>query len=116
MDADPALAATVDRGQIERALLNLLLNAVEATPAGGRIALRARANGPAGVLEVENSGDPIPPDALSRIFEPFFTTKRHGTGLGLAIAKNVARGHGGDLRVAANEPGRVTFALTLSRE
>lgn len=116
VDADPALAATVDRGQIERALLNLLLNAVEATPAGGRIGLRARADGPVVVLEVENSGDPIPPDALSRIFEPFFTTRRHGTGLGLAIAKNVARGHGGDLRVAANGPGRVTFALTLSRE
>jgi signal transduction histidine kinase len=65
-------------------------------------------------LQVENVGEPIPDDVLSRMFEPFYTTKPHGTGLGLAISRNIARAHGGDLLVARNEPGHVCFALTIS--
>ena len=67
-------------------------------------------------LEVENSGDPIPEEGLSRIFEPFYTTKPHGTGLGLAISRNIARVQGGDLVVARNEPGHVCFTMTVSDE
>jgi len=116
VDADPALRATFDAEQVQRALLNLLLNAVDATRPGARIALRGRAATGGLVLEVENPGDPVPPETLSRIFEPFFTTKPHGSGLGLAISRNVARGHGGDLQVVRNDPGRVCFAMTLSLE
>jgi signal transduction histidine kinase len=50
---------------------------------------------------------------VARIFEPFFTTKAGGTGLGLAIARNIAKIHGGDLVLSANEPGRVCFTLTF---
>jgi two-component system sensor histidine kinase FlrB len=64
-------------------------------------------------IEIENSGLCIPPDSVARIFEPFFTTKAQGTGLGLAIARNIARAHGGDLVLSANEAGRVCFILTF---
>jgi signal transduction histidine kinase len=93
--------------------MNLLLNAVDASPAGGTIALRCRNGNQRARIEVENSGVPIPEPALNRIFEPFFTTKRHGTGLGLAIARNIARAQGGDLILSTNGPARVCFALTL---
>lgn len=110
-----SLDASVDRDQIQRALLNLLLNAIEATAVGGQVVVRGSSLPGGGLeLQVENSGDPIPKAVLSRMFEPFYTTKPHGTGLGLAISRNIARAHGGDLWLATNEPGHVCFALTVS--
>lgn len=117
VEGDDGLRANVDRGQIQRALLNLLLNAIDATPAGGCVTVRSRRLSPNSLeLQVENTGEVIPREVLSRIFEPFYTTKPHGTGLGLAISRNIARTHGGDLFVARNEPGRVCFAMTISEE
>ncbi|HEV2396284.1 MAG TPA: ATP-binding protein [Candidatus Sulfotelmatobacter sp.] len=111
------LRANVDREQLQRALFNLLLNAVDASPNGGRVLVRSIRSKPDSLeLQVENSGEPIPTEALSRIFEPFYTTKPRGTGLGLAISRNIARAHGGDLAVARNKPGQVCFALTISDE
>lgn len=107
--------ANLDRGQIQSALLNLVLNAIDATPSGGMVALRSRRlSANTSEVQVENAGEPISNAALSRIFEPFFTTKPHGTGLGLAISKNIAKAHGGDLVVVRNEPGHVCFAMTVS--
>ena len=107
--------ANLDRGQIQSALLNLVLNAIDATPTGGSVAVRSRRlSANSSELQVENMGEPISNAALSRIFEPFYTTKPHGTGLGLAISKNIAKAHGGDLVVACNEPGHVCFAMTIS--
>lgn len=107
--------ANLDREQIQSALLNLILNAIDATPTGGRVAVRSRRLSADGTeLQVENTGEAISTQALSRIFEPFYTTKPHGTGLGLAISRNIARAHGGDLIVARNEPGHVCFAMTVS--
>ncbi len=107
--------ANLDRGQIQSALLNLVLNALDATPIGGRVAVCSRRRSADSLeIQVENSGEPISNEALSRIFEPFYTTKPNGTGLGLAISRNIARSHGGDLVVARNEPGHVCFALTVS--
>ena len=109
------LRANVDRDQLQRALLNLLLNAIDATPSGGRVAIRSyRPSANSLELQVENSGEPIPKEVLSRIFEPFFTTKPHGTGLGLAISRNIARAQGGNLVVTRNEPDHVCFAMTVS--
>jgi len=108
------LVAEFDANDIQQALVNLVLNAVEASLPRGVVELRASANGEGGVrIEVENAGPSIPPASVARIFEPFFTTKPQGTGLGLAIARNIARAHGGDLILSANEPGRVCFALTI---
>jgi len=91
------LEAEIDPTQVEAALLNLSLNAIDATPDGGRIVLRASAAGDTLRVDVENSGNRISPADLAHIFEPFFTTKANGTGLGLAIARSVALTHGGDL-------------------
>ena len=108
-------SANLDRGQIQSALLNLVLNALDATPSGGSVAVCSRRVSSTSLeLQVENTGEPISNEALSRIFEPFYTTKPHGTGLGLAISRNIARAHGGDLVVARNETGHVCFAMTVS--
>jgi signal transduction histidine kinase len=107
------LRVEIDPSQIESALVNLSLNALDATPDGGQIAFRIRTDESMVAIEVENSGDAISPDHILRIFEPFFTTKPHGTGLGLAIARTVARSHGGDLWVSQNRAGAVTFTMSL---
>jgi signal transduction histidine kinase len=105
--------ADVDPVQVEGALLNLCLNAIDATPARGRIELRSRHEGNALLIEIENSGVPIPAADLNRVFEPFFTTKTGGTGLGLAIARGVATAHGGDLWVSTNKDGSVVFTMSI---
>ncbi len=110
------LCGSIDPHQMHQALLNLVTNAIEHTPEGGRVSLGAAAGEPERVLLwVENSGPAIPEAALTRIFEPFFTTRAGGTGLGLAIASNIARAHGGELRLGANVPGRVRFEIVLPR-
>lgn len=103
--------APIDAFQIHQALLNLLVNAIDHTPSGGEIIIGVfRSNAKACVF-VENTGDAIPPGA--DIFEPFYTTREKGTGLGLPISRNIALGHGGDLILSHNQPGRVRFSLTL---
>jgi signal transduction histidine kinase len=108
------LLAEIDASYVQQALVDLVMNAIEASSPGGNVDLRAGANSDGSVrIEVENAGPGIPPASMERIFEPFFTTKAQGTGLGLAIARNIARAHGGDLILSANEPGRVCFTLTF---
>ena len=122
------LRASVDDYQIHQALLNLVLNAVDAltaegvsgrapdatAPRTGTVALTAEPLDGAGVsIAVEDDGPSIPDEVIERIFEPFFTTKDAGTGLGLTIARNVARAHGGDLELAANRPGAVRMEIRL---
>lgn len=113
VDVPESLTVRTDAGQLQQALMNLLLNAVDASPAGSTIVLRSRDGNQRVSIDVENAGPPIPENALGRIFEPFFTTKPRGTGLGLAIARNIARAHGGDLVLAVNGPLRVCFSLVL---
>ncbi len=115
IEGGDGLQANVDREQLQRALLNLLVNAIDATPVGGHVVVRSsRPSDQSVELQVENSGDSIPEEVLARIFEPFYTTKPHGTGLGLAISRNIARVQGGDLIVARNECGHVCFTMTVS--
>jgi signal transduction histidine kinase len=105
----------LDPAQMEQVLLNLLNNAIEASPDGGRIDVAVRA--PAGAVEVEiaNAGAPIPPEELTRVFEPFYTTKPNGTGLGLVLVKRVIEEHGGAVHVVsgAHEGTRVSVRLPL---
>lgn len=109
-----SVSAEIDAGQVEQALVNLVNNAVDASPPGGSVALRAAAEGNGTLrIDVEDAGDTIPPDIVARVFEPFFTTKPAGTGLGLAIALSIARAHGGDVILSRNEPGRVCFSMTI---
>jgi two-component system NtrC family sensor kinase len=108
-----------DPGRLQQVFINLLMNAVEATPPGGRITIKAWSSpndGRAGVsIEVADTGGGIPPDALGQIFEPFYTTKPlgEGTGLGLAISRDIIRDHGGTI-VAQSHPGHgSTFTAWL---
>jgi len=112
--APEGLMVRADSGQLQQALMNVVLNAVDASPADSAIILRSRNGDQRVCIDVENAGPAIPEGLLSRIFEPFFTTKPRGTGLGLAIARNIARAQGGDLVIAANSPDRVCFSLILS--
>jgi len=107
--------AVIDQSQIEGALINLCLNAVDATPDGGRIEVRSRTDHGRLWLEVQNSGSSIKSENLAQVFEPFFTTKPGGTGLGLAIARGVAQAHGGDLYISRNEDGMVVFTLEVEQ-
>ena len=104
-----------DAAQLEGAILNLVLNAIDATQAGGMIKISASLEGNVLNVDVKNSGPAIPDSDLAQIFEPFFTTKPAGTGLGLAIARAAAVAHGGDLRLSQNRDGCVTFTMTLAR-
>jgi len=108
-----------DPGRLQQVFINLLMNAIEATPDDGQIAIRAWAGpheGRAGAsVEVTDTGAGIPPDALGQVFEPFYTTKPvgQGTGLGLAISRDIIRDHGGTV-VAQSHPGQgATFTVWL---
>jgi two-component system sensor histidine kinase HydH len=112
-EGSSGLWADIDGGQLQQALLNLAMNAVEASPSGATVVLRGRRDDSLIRIEVENSHGPIPANAVGFIFEPFFTTKPGGTGLGLAIAHSIVLGHGGELVLSRNEPGVVQFSVIL---
>ncbi len=111
--APDGLHADIDSGQLQQALLNLLMNAIEACPPGGVVRMRGVREGGEIRVDVENATGPIPLETVERIFEPFFTTKPSGTGLGLAIARNIARGHGGELFLSRNRRDSVRFSITI---
>jgi signal transduction histidine kinase len=102
-----------NEGQLQQALLNLLLNAVDASPDFGHVSVEVKQCAKGIRIAIENEGPAIPAEAVTQIFEPFFTAKRGGTGLGLAIARSIAEKHGGDLILERNEEERILFALTL---
>ena len=96
----------LDRKRMIQVFQNLLANAIQHSPGGGRVVFRAEpaAGDPAGLLfVVEDAGPGFPPDALDHIFEPFFTRRRGGTGLGLSIVQRIVDQHQGEI-VAANRP------------
>ncbi len=114
VSADAGMLGDFDPSQIQQALLNLVLNAIEACGRGGSVTLKAEANEQGEVqIEVSDSAGPIPPETVARIFEPLFTSKPTGSGLGLAIARNIARAHGGDVVLSVNEPGQVCFSMQI---
>ncbi len=108
-----AETALVDREQIKRVLINLLDNAIEATPSPGAVSVavsRANANLQ---IEVSDTGDGIPADAREKLFLPHYSTKRRGSGLGLAIVNRIVNEHHGTVRVESNEPRGTTFRIEL---
>jgi signal transduction histidine kinase len=104
--------------QLEQVILNLVMNAIDASPDGGTVAIRLQPTRAAGGdlnvrLEVEDHGPGIPPDLRDAIFTPFFTTKDSGTGLGLAVAHQIVAEHGGGLSVCPTPGGGATFTVSL---
>ena len=103
----------IDRQQIRAALLNLILNAQQAMPRGGRLEVRTRATQHGLALDLIDTGVGMDAKTLERIFEPFFSTKTGGSGLGLPTARKIIEAHGGRITVQS-EPGRGTqFTIEL---
>ncbi|HVS53717.1 MAG TPA: ATP-binding protein [Opitutaceae bacterium] len=109
----PLFAA--DPVQLTQALVNLVLNAIQAIGRRGRIAVSARTDAAADTIaiEVRDTGPGIPPEKQQAIFEPFFTTKDQGSGLGLWIVQQIMLGHGGVVSVANGPGGGAVFTLQL---
>jgi signal transduction histidine kinase len=112
----PASASPRVRGdgrRLKEALLNLVLNAIEATPPGGRVELGVEPAGTGAVLTVRDTGRGMPAAVLARVGTPFFTTREAGTGLGVVLARTVVVQHGGRLEYESH-PGQGTVArITL---
>jgi len=108
-------AVAVDRVQLEQAFLNLITNAIDAMPDGGRLSLAARPEGEAVAFVVTDSGAGIPPEDLSRVFEPLYTTKPpgQGTGLGLPILREIVLAHGGSVRLESRMDEGTTAVVCL---
>jgi two-component system NtrC family sensor kinase len=112
---DEPLLIESDRGQLQQVFLNLINNAFEAVPDGGRIEIAMRRAGPdAVVIAVTDNGVGIPRENLGKVFEPFFTTKKgYGTGLGLSITYGIVQKLGGHIRVASEVGRQTCFTVTL---
>lgn len=106
-----------DADQIKQALLNIVLNSVEAMPNGGLITMSAdlHPDGNRLIIKVQDTGEGIPRDVRGNIFEPFFTTKESGkgTGLGLSVVFGIMSQHGGTVEVESTEGEGTTFVVTL---
>ncbi|MEP0763921.1 MAG: PAS domain-containing protein [Chloroflexota bacterium] len=111
------IAVLADEVQIQRALKNILHNAIKFTPNGGHIRISARRGDAEAVLAVSDDGPGIPAEDLSRIFERFFQVdraRREGTGLGLAIVRHIVRAHGGRTWAESVQGEGATFYIALS--
>jgi len=103
----------IDPEQIQQVLVNVVLNAIQASPRGSVVTLRYRTEAGGCLLEVADRGSGIGPEARERLFEPFFTTKERGTGLGLAISQRIVAAHGGEIRVDSMEGQGTTVTIVL---
>jgi signal transduction histidine kinase len=111
---EPAVM-TYDATQIEQVLINLIQNAIQATPSGGRLTVMLRRASETIAIAVQDTGTGISPENMRRIFDPFFTTKPpgEGTGLGLSVSYGIIARHGGQIKVDS-EPGKgTTFTILL---
>ncbi len=104
--------------EIRQVFLNLLLNALEAMPGGGKLTIRTiLTQEPAGVrIEFTDTGIGIPPDVMQHLFEPFYSTKPEGTGLGLSISSDIVERHGGQIAVESQVGEGSTFTIWLPEE
>lgn len=103
----------VDPVRLDRALHNLVRNAIEAAPRGGQVVVTTRDDPHSTVVVVDDDGPGIPPEDRPRIFELFFTRKRGGTGLGLPLARRAIHDHGGELEVLDRPGGGARFVVHL---
>jgi signal transduction histidine kinase len=105
--------ALVDPAQMRQALDNLVRNALEATPEGGRVTLVARRENGGHAIEVRDDGRGIEPDHLPRIFDLYFTTRADGTGIGLAVTQQIVTAHGGTIEVDSRLHAGTTMTVRL---
>jgi signal transduction histidine kinase len=105
IDADAVL--------LHRAFQNLVLNAIDAMPAGGMLTLRTLEHGGSVRIEVSDTGEGLTAEECARLFTPYYTTKHQGTGLGLAIVQSVVSDHHGTISVSSEEGHGTTFRIEL---
>ncbi len=103
----------IDRVRMRRALENLIDNAIQAMPDGGKLTVRTYRDGKDCVIEVSDTGVGIPDDVIDQIFRPYFTTKPNGTGLGLSQVERTVRAHGGHIDVESQPDKGTTFRIYL---
>jgi signal transduction histidine kinase len=108
--ADDVPLIQLDKGKIHQALLNIFINAIQASPNGGIIEIETQIQGDPiknfKIITIDH-GEGIKPDVLKFVFDPFYTTKQSGTGLGLSIVRNIIKNHNGDISIES-EPGKGT--------
>lgn len=107
---------SLDKGKMQQVILNLLINAADASQAGDTVLLNAHCEGMYYHIQVTDSGSGIPEADINRIFDIFYTTKRAGagTGIGLAICRNIVEMHGGTIQVTS-VPGKTVFTAVIPR-
>ena len=103
----------LDQSQFKQALLNLIINGVQAMEEGGTLTVRAKPLDEGVQIDVEDTGQGIEPEQLDKIFDLFFSTKEGGTGVGLTITKQVIEGHGGHVNVESNPGQNTKFSILL---
>ncbi|MEX2315927.1 MAG: HAMP domain-containing sensor histidine kinase [Pirellulales bacterium] len=115
VDVPPNTLLTADREMFRRALLNLVLNSIDAMPDGGELVITSYDGNKGFELEVADSGPGLSDEEKRRAFEPFFSTKQNGTGLGLAIVYHVAEAHGGTVTAVNCPEGGAAFTIRIPR-
>jgi signal transduction histidine kinase len=106
-------SATLDKLKVKQAVVNVLRNAIDASPGGDQVVVRAVTRDGWVQIAISDRGAGVPERDREALFTPFFTTKEHGTGLGLAIAREFTEAHGGRITVENGEPPGATFVLRL---
>ena len=112
-DQAPGATIYADAKQLKQACLNLILNAIDAMPDGGRLTLGIRSVGDNTLISIADSGQGIPAEMIERIFTPFVTTKASGTGLGLAKVYSIMESHDGSIECASEKDAGATFSLYI---
>jgi signal transduction histidine kinase len=114
VDRSPAMPdVSIDAQQIEQVLLNVILNAIQASPPGARVRVRERRDRQDAVIDVIDEGPGIPAEDVAHVFNPFFTTRDKGTGLGLAIAHRIVMSHDGHIDVHQTSPRGTCMRIRL---
>jgi signal transduction histidine kinase len=113
--AEEAMPLDADAEMLHRALSNLVLNAMDAMPEGGRLTMAARPVDAKIEIRVADTGTGMTPEECERLFTPYYTTKQHGTGLGLAIVQSVVADHEGTIAVESRPGGGTVFVIALKR-
>jgi two-component system, NtrC family, sensor histidine kinase HydH len=107
------LSIQADEQLLRQALFNLVLNAIQAVPSGGKIMVRTgRRNGVEAFLEIADNGPGVAPEHRDEIFKPYFTTQKTGTGLGLAVVQQIILAHGWEIACSPNQPSGAIFRIT----
>lgn len=116
--ADLPVCASIDINLFKQALLNLMLNAVQAMPEGGELLIKVSSTRSQAVLEIIDTGTGIAPENLPKLFRVYFTTKKGGTGLGLATTRRIIREHDGNIHVDSEvgKGTRFTVSLPLAKQ